>query len=58
VFFCLFQTALIFFLNARVQKRKWWQRTGKRKKPLCAFSPKFEFHSREAWMEFKLDEDT
>jgi len=31
---------------------------GKEKEALYAFSPKFEFHSREAWMEFKLDEDT
>ncbi|SKA64931.1 hypothetical protein [Desulfobaculum bizertense] len=57
VFFCLF--CRTYFLSERERsERKWWQHTGKRKSFFTPFSPKFEFHSREAWMEFKLDEDT
>ncbi|UIJ37174.1 hypothetical protein LWC08_10570 [Desulfobaculum bizertense] len=57
MFFCLFQTALIFFLNARVQKEKGGE-LAEEKEALDVMPNKFEFHSREAWMEFKLDEDT
>ncbi|WP_159445866.1 hypothetical protein [Desulfobaculum bizertense] len=46
-----------FFLNASVQKENGGE-LAEEKDFLIAFSPKFEFHSREAWMEFKLAEDT
>ncbi|WP_284692227.1 hypothetical protein [Desulfobaculum bizertense] len=44
-------------MNARVQKEN-DSELAEEKKALDAIPNKFEFHSREAWMEFKLDEDT
>ncbi|SKA74397.1 hypothetical protein SAMN02745702_01932 [Desulfobaculum bizertense DSM 18034] len=44
-----FSAVRIFFLNAT---------HGKEKEALDVIFIKFEFHSREAWMEFKLAEDT
>ncbi|UIJ37318.1 hypothetical protein LWC08_11350 [Desulfobaculum bizertense] len=46
-----------FFLNARVQKENGGE-LAKEKEALDVMPNKFEFHSREAWMEFKLAEDT
>ncbi|SKA70372.1 hypothetical protein SAMN02745702_01335 [Desulfobaculum bizertense DSM 18034] len=47
-----------YFLSERKRsKRKWWQ-LAEEKEALDASPNKFEFHSREAWREFKLDEDT
>ncbi|UIJ38153.1 hypothetical protein LWC08_00915 [Desulfobaculum bizertense] len=52
-----FSTALIFFLNASVQKENGGE-LAEEKEALDVMPNKFEFHSREAWREFKLDEDT
>jgi len=46
------------FLSERLRsERKWWQ-LAEEKKALDVMPNKFEFGSREAWNEFKLDEDT
>ncbi|UIJ37296.1 hypothetical protein LWC08_11215 [Desulfobaculum bizertense] len=52
-----FSAALIFFLNARVQKENGGE-LAEEKEALDVMPNKFEFHSREAWMKFKFDEDT
>ncbi|WP_159445944.1 hypothetical protein [Desulfobaculum bizertense] len=50
--------ALQSFLSERKRsERKWWQ-LAEKKDALDVIFIKFEFHSREAWMEFKLAEDT
>ncbi|WP_159445951.1 hypothetical protein [Desulfobaculum bizertense] len=46
-----------FFLNASVQKENGGEHE-EEKEALDVMPNKFEFHSREAWIEFKLDEDT
>ncbi|UIJ38868.1 hypothetical protein LWC08_04650 [Desulfobaculum bizertense] len=53
-FFFLLQP---FLYERKRSKRKEWQ-LAKEKEALDVMPNKFEIHSREAWMEFKLDEDT
>jgi len=50
--------ALHPFLSDRSRSERMWWQLAEEKDFLYAFSPKFEFHSREAWREFKLDADT
>ncbi|SKA64827.1 hypothetical protein SAMN02745702_00414 [Desulfobaculum bizertense DSM 18034] len=57
VYFCLSQSALLFFLNARVQKKNGGE-LAKEKEALDVMPNKFKSRASEACTAFKLDEDT